>query len=795
MKKLLSLWIMFGISFSASSQLTIQSKLMDSVTNLPIAYATISVYQVNNLKKPIQNITSAEDGSFQIQLKDTGDFQITIQHAGYQEIKLKLQTSIPPVIFLLLKIKNMTAVTVTAKKPLIEKTEDKIIFNVEADASLDGLMATDALEKTPFVSVDADGNVQLKGGSDFKVLLNGKESSLFAKNPSEALKSFPASSIKRIEIITNPSVKYDAEGSTGIINIITKRKPAGYNASTELYYNTYHTYNSHNILNLKAGKIGFAGNASTGLNNSPAFTTQTATEALNPVTYSKRILNGTTKGPGRWYFVNTEMNYDIDSLKNLSIYSNSGNNKRKRYQERTSSVIGAAFPDTTENVFIDTSSFYYPWGEVGMDYVQKFKDSSEKEWSIKTNYNYSRDHSTFNSDQFYTSYNRFSINDSYSKNKQLTIQTDLILPLRNKQKFETGAKAIFRNASAVYEALLRYDQAKDFELDSFNTDNFRYRQDIYSAYILYSYKINQWSFRIGSRVEHTEVKTEFASSASTIKQSYTHFIPALSISKKINESSDISFSYTQRLRRPYIWDLNPFVNNSDSLNLNTGNPALIAEVTHSFEIGYGYYKNGMNLSLKLSENYCNNQITSYSFFNSNTGILLVKPDNIGRNLYTGLNGNISVPVSKMWTVSLNNGIQYYVISNKKNTKQKNEGFSGFISLVNNITIYKNLKGAVSGSYSKPGIQLQGQSEGYFSYGFSINNKFFKNKIQLSMGCAYPFQSKRSSRSFFRDENFIQSSVSKYQAFRMGFSIRWNFGKLTENVGRKRNTENNVNTEN
>ncbi|HEX8462748.1 MAG TPA: TonB-dependent receptor, partial [Segetibacter sp.] len=613
------------------SQKNYQSKLADSATGKPVAFTTISVYKISNATKPVQNIIAADDGSFKLTIKDSGSYNVVIFHASYHEKTYLLNASFPENILLVPKLNKIGEVLVTVRKPLVEKVEDKLIYNVEADASLDGQMATDALRKTPFISVDGDGNVQLKGQSNFKVLLNGKESAMFAKDPKEALKAFPANMIKRIEVITNPSSKYDAEGVAGIINIITGKKVTGYNGNIGAYYNTLNNMNLNASANVKLGKIGLAGYVGLGGNKNPPAGKQTSiTEALQPVVYAKRSLLGESKNSYNWQNGNLELSWDIDSLNTLSAYGNIGGNDNKQTRQRNLQVISADLRDTANYVYTDDNRYKYPWYDVGMDYIRKFKKENQ-ELTVKFNHQYSDDKSLMNSSQFYANYNRFAVNDNTSANHETTVQADFVLPLPKSTKLELGAKGIVRSAAADYISMYRYDLNKTYNADNANTDNFYYDQSVYSGYFTYGFKIKKWSVRLGARVEHTEVNGDFTASNVQVKQNYNNLIPSFYLSKKLKDKHDLSFSYSKRLRRPYIWNLNPFVNNTDSLNISYGNPSLQPELTHSFEIGYSYFKNATSINIKLSENYCNNQVIQFSQFNNTTGVSSKSPLNIGKN--------------------------------------------------------------------------------------------------------------------------------------------------------------------
>jgi hypothetical protein len=225
----------------AQSKSSINGIVSDSTGNKPLQYVTVEL-QLQNAATPLKSIYTNDKGKFAFNQVDSGKYIVIISHTGFAEKRLDVvaegkeinlgQVSLSP------QPKEMAGIVVKTRKPLVEQSDDKIIFNVENDPMAKTESAIDILRKTPFVSVDGDNNVSVNGQTNFKVLLNGRETSMFAQNVKEALKSFPGALITKIEVITSPSAKYDAEGVGGIINIITKKKVAGYNGSLNTYYTT-----------------------------------------------------------------------------------------------------------------------------------------------------------------------------------------------------------------------------------------------------------------------------------------------------------------------------------------------------------------------------------------------------------------------------------------------------------------------------------------------------------------------------------------------------------------------------
>lgn len=766
------------------AQRKLQLTFKDSATQSPVAFATISLYRLSSTDKPVQQLISKENGKIEITITDTAAYQLIITHTAYNDLTLSLPDDSNLTIMLSPVNTGVNNVVVTGtRKTLIEKVDDKIVYNVEADVSMDGQMATDALRKTPFISVDGDGNVQLKGQSNFKILLNGKEAGIFARDPKEALKSFPASSIKKIEVISSPSAKYDAEGVGGIINIITRKAVSGYNAVIGTSYRNLRN-TQYATLNIKYGKMGFTGSASRGLGKNRDFTNTLVTEALIPSTYSKRILNGTGNNQYQWRDASVEISYDIDSLHTLSAYGNTGTNPFTRWQTRNVSVINGDYTDTAYSIFKETATYPYSYHDEGIDYIQKFRGKPNKEWTIKLNRQFSGSNSFVDNDQYSYVEQKLIRNNNQEKNTQYVFQSDFVLPLTGKQKLEMGSKAIVRNANATYESLYKDENGK-FITDAGNSNRFNYKQGVYGAYLLYSRPIGNWQLKIGSRIELTSVKGNFTMTNESLRQDYYNFLPSFYISRKVKEMHDISLSYSKRIRRPFIWDLNPFVNNTDTLNISYGNPNLKPEVTHVLSLSYSYFKNSNSLSISLAQNLCNTQIIRYTLFDATSGITAMIPDNLGENRFTSLNVNANLKIFKIWSVNLNTGIQYNQVRNRKNPAQQNKGFSGNGNLSNTIDITKKFAFFNSGGFWQSPIQLQGKLPFNYWYDAGIAYKFLDNKLRVTVRANNFLQQYMVYKRTFKDSGFSQELTNRFRQRTIDVSIKWSFGKLSENTSRKR----------
>jgi outer membrane receptor protein involved in Fe transport len=798
MRSKLFLLLVFIAAFYFSSnaqtkKVNISGVLKDSAQQKALSFVTISLYKQGQLALPIKNTYTDNSGKFQLADVDTGNYTIFFTHTGFTEKQQDVTVNGDgPVnlneIILQASVVNLKDVTVTTRKPLIEQTDDKVVFNVENDPTTKTETAIDILRKTPFVSVDGDGNVQVNGQTNFKVLLNGRETAMFAQNVKEALKGFPGTLITKIEVITQPSAKYDAEGVGGIINIITRKKVVGYNGSISTYYSSTSFYNINANLSAKFGKIGGTINYGAGGATRQPGKTFTQTIPINPAVFTRRTLQGNRLNSFFWNFGNGEISYEVDSMNTLSAYANISGGKNSSIVDQTITTDYASAPSSNSLYKLD-SRYLYPTLSVGTDFIRKFKSNTEKEFSIRLNGEFSNANSFLNSEQDNYTTDRFILNNSIAKNKQYTIQSDYLVPFKTNQKIEVGGKIILRNASSDFESLIKYQPESDYEISPSNTNNFRYNQDVYSAYTSYNLKIKKVTYRVGGRVEHTQVKGDFVSTNTAVRQSYTSFLPNLQATIKFNNTYTLVLGYNKRLQRPGIWNLNPFVNNNDSLNIFFGNPNLGPQTIHALSAQTRITKGTTFVGLTLMGSYSDNTIVQYATFDRRTGVTKTTSTNLGEEFQLSLNGNITAKFTPDWNFFVNGNVRYNKIKNKALVSQVNDGFGGNANMNSSYTFNKKFMiSSYAGFWGSPAT-IQERMRVNIWYGLGFGYKFFKEKLVASLGLANFMAKEREWWRHLSDPNFTTETKSTFPYRGATINITWNFGKLTENVSKKKGVSN------
>ncbi len=765
-----------------------------SDSSKPLALVTVRIFKKNN-PAPLQITLSKDNGSFQFNKPDTGNYTLSFTYTGFAEKRINITVAsqagdmqIDPV-----QLSGATGilkeVVVNSQRPMVEQSDDKIVFNVEDDPTNKTETAIDILRKTPFVSVDGEDNIKVNGKSNFKVLLNGRETSMFARNVKEALRGFPGALISKIEVITTPSAKYDGEGIGGLINIITKKKVVGYNGTLSTFSRTSDKLNNFSVNgNAKVGKIGASVFLHTGFTDPVLLHNTNTTIPSTQNIYAKRTLDGDQHSNSGWSFGNAELSWDPDSLNTISLYTNIDSWSNKTVTEQTITTDFASSPSTVSYYNLNNKS-NNPGVNVGSDYIKHFKKNKEREFSLRFLGEFGKNDSKLNSFQDNPGTDRYLVNNSYAINNQYTIQADNSIPIKKTGKFEGGVKAILRRASSDFQSLVKYDQAENYKMNSANTDYFKYTQDVISLYSMYSFRLKKSSFRFGARIEYTNVDGNFISSNTKVKNSYTTLLPNIQFTNRVSKVTTLVFTYTKRLQRPYIWDLNPFVYNNDSLNISYGNPDLGPQTVHALSGQLRYGKGNTFTGINIEGSYSDNKILQYSSFDPQTGITKATSLNIGKEFQSSLNLNFNTKINPKWNLFVNGSLRYSTVTNNSDASQSNSGFGCNFNL---NTSYKFSNKFTVSSYLGLWKDPQTIQTTYpFStwHNVALNYKVFKGKINISLRAVNYFEKTHDYKTITKDQNFYNTNITR-QIRRGGVLVlTWNFGKLTENVSKKKGVSN------
>ncbi|MBL7968584.1 MAG: TonB-dependent receptor [Prolixibacteraceae bacterium] len=781
----------YAYAGSAPRIYQIKGLVADSLSNKGIPYATISVQTPQ--KGVIKRVAADASGNFSFTLDTVGKYSVIVQSIGYvtakKDVSLSGQTTKIDLgtIKIGTGVEKIAEVAVIAQKPLVRTEVDKVIYSTEADPEAKTSNALEMLRKVPLLTVDGEDNIQLKGTSNFKILLNGKSSSMLSQNPKDVLRSLPASTIKDIEVITNPSSKYEAEGTGGIINIITTKKQIdGFMGRVSAGVDTRGGWNSGLYATSKIKKFGFSVNYNYNEFRQPRSESFSSRENFLSTTNRFTETEGTNKYSGKANMAMGEASYEIDSLNlvSLSFWGYTGG------YDATGSTLSRDF-DTSRNLtrkFINSTIMDMTYGSLSgnIDYQRTFK-KPDKTFTVS----YKIDRSPRNSDNLnaingelnYQSYKQRSTNDA--SGTEHTFQVDYYDPLTKKHQIEAGTKYILRQ-NVSNSDVLRYDYTTNqWTRDASKINDLDYDQHIFGFYAGYVLKLKKFSVKSGLRAEGTINDGLFKSvKDTTFTNKMFNLIPYITLSQNLDKGQNLKLSYTQRLSRPGIWYLNPFVNDLDPLNISYGNPDLDAEVSHTFDFSYGKFTPKYNFNLSLNSAFTNNTIEQISTMQSN-GVKVTTYENIGKNQRYGAYLYGMLRIKTKFTLNTNIGANYTILESNDGRNLKNEGFNYNGSLNCRYTAWKNGTISAFGGVFSPRIMLQGKSSLYYYNNFSISQEMLKKKLTASVSISDPFRRRMKYEMEYDDPTFHQEMASYSYNRMLRFNLSYRFGQLKGEIKKAR----------
>ena len=677
-----------------------------------------------------------------------------------------------PEIYLEPDPKVLQEISISARSPLVKQEVDRLVYNVQADPDNKTGTALDILGKVPLMSVDADGNIKLKGSSNFKVLIDGRTSLLMVNGPEEIFRVMPASNIASIEVITIPPAKYDSEGLAGIINVITvKKKLDGYNGNLLSHYKAPNGPRNSATLTLKREKFAVSTLAAYNINNQPQMSFSNYRESTGN-RKSTINQNGTGYTDNRKGLVVSQFSYEIDSLNQLAgsiNYSTEGT-------DRISSVVTKEAGVASEDYQLDNDGYGFQRGyDLGIDYQKGFKSNKAQLFSIS--YRFSDNNGNQNNHLITTKQMPNNGNDYYQDNswgtKEQTIQIDYTHPLK-RATIETGVKAISR------------DHFSDYQTSFNDGNNIKYKQDIYAIYNLYQFKVGSWSVKAGARLEMTAMVANFSSGDIVDIPNYNRLFPSFALQKKVSQTVSFNLGYSQRISRPGIWQLNPYIDRQTPLSISYGNPNLRPELNHTLSLNYSIYrKSSFNTGLNYS--FSNNSIQYVSLLGVDD-ILNNTLNNLGRS--STLSGYISVNHSPAKQISINANAEIQNVRRRafiSNSVYARSALAGSSNINFNYTNSHEWRTGLNFQYYSPQITLQSTSSAYYYASLSLAKSVFKKKLNIRATASNPYSKYMNYKIKYYDPQYSSLSQNDIVYRRFNIYLNYGFGKLRQGVKKNRKT--------
>ncbi len=763
----------------------VRGMVVDSVSD-GISFVTIQIERNDSV---IQQLASDESGKFSFIVNTPGKYNLQFHSIGYEvkktEISIKDQDKSLDLgnVSLTPSNEQVKEITVSVLKPLVRSEAEKLIYSAESDPESSTGTILDMLRKVPLVTIDGDDNVQLRGISGVKFLINGKSSVALDRNTSEVLKNMPSNTIKDIEVITNPSSKYEAEGKAGIINIITKRKVSdGYNGSANASIRLNGSYNGNIFFTSKINKFVYSINASMNHYESRGSKIEIYRENYQSTLNRFTKINRNSDGSGNWKSINSEASYEFDSLNLVSISFNGGFSDNEGTWLSTSEDFDMNHNTTSDFEKIGLFNGDRKDYTGTLDYQKLF---NRKDRSLTFSYRYSYDKSNSHYNDKYTGLINFTdywhdIHVDGIDNEQ-TIQVDYVDPFSKKGQIETGFKQIWRKDNSITDRDMFDETLNDWVHSNSGSNEMIYHQSVLGAYFTFTLKLEKLTLKAGLRAENTVNRGQYKiTTDTTFTNRMFNLVPFFLISKDYENGKNIKLSYTNRLARPGSWYLNPFYDDTEPKNIFTGNPKLKTEVSNNFEFFFSKFSGKFNFSVNLNTSFSNNLISQISYVLPD-GAKVSTYENIGRNRLAGGTVFGSLKVTKKLKVDARFGSNYQKIDSNNNSGIKNSGWSTTEKIGMIFNPSKNSTLLANAGINGKVITLQGYSTSGIWYYITYQQDFLDKKLKLEarlqnfLGKYYTYKSKQFSSFFYEENN------SRYLGRIISLSIFYSFGQMKDQV--------------
>lgn len=775
----------FAFAKAPVNKSALKGSVTDSVKHNALAFVTITLSDATTGKNEKSTLTK-DNGTFELSGLQNKAYKLTASFVGY---KPKMQNIVfnndkpgdAINIMLTPSTNQLNEVSVTAPKPLVKQEIDRVSYDVQADPESKALTAMDMMRKLPLVSVDGDDNIQLAGSSGYKIFINGKPSALMASNPKDVLRSMPANTIQKIEVITTPPSKYDSEGLAGIINIITTKKPDdGYNGTLGSRYNYPWGPNVNFTGTMKSGKFGFSASGAIGRQTPVSLSSGNLRQTFGTAQNSDLSQLGTNNFGGNFRYITGELSYELDTLNLFTASINYNYGLFNQDNNRFSLFTSPTGPAQSYNMF-NNGDFDWRGTDASLNYQLGFKRDKNQLLTLSYRYSYSanQQHNVIDFTQQLNfeqpNYNQFNNAGA----KEHTLQLDYVHPVK-KLNIEAGAKAILRDNFSDFESGDYNPTTGNYDMVASRTNAFSYHQDVYGAYNSYQLKLTSWTFKGGVRLENTRVDANFTSSSTKLNTSYTNVVPSVNIMRSFKKNIGLTLGYTDRIERPGIWQLNPFVDRSNIKFIRFGNPDLRPVVSHLFELNFTKSGKG-SFSARLAYSYSNNTIENVSTLLADT-LSQTTYYNVGHLRNVNFSSSFNYPVTPKLNVNFNGLVARINLTGAYNgLLYSNSGYRG--NLNSNITYKLNTlwKFGINNSYNSPYIALQGKGNSFFWSSLSATRSLMKEKITVTGILNNPYQKMRTYRGYTQASDFYQSNFSTnyYRTFAVSFSYK--FGKLSSTI--------------
>ena len=731
------------------AKVNVTGKVVEQTTKQPLGYATVTLFNVGS-KTPVTGGLTNDQGEFELQVAK-GTYDISVEFISFQIVDFKARkidgnTNLGT-ISLRDDVTQLSEVVIRNETTAIDIKLDKKVYSIGNDLMVKGGTVSDVLDNIPSVTVDSDGAISLRGNESVRILIDGRPST--AINVAEALKMLPADAIDKVEVITNPSARYDSEGGAGLLNIILKKgKRDGFNGTVIGTVGDPENYGLSANLNFRDTEFNLF--TSTGYSyRTSKGNSRTETEYLNP--------DGSVRNYITDRRTNERLNKGYNStiglewfLADKTIWTNSLN-VRESKGSNPDDVFYDNY-DAAKNFQFTTARFNDSYNDdYNLEYATNFEKKFSKEGHIFTlDGSFSKEGDKDNSEINFGSETTFN-HQTESRN---SIKADYVLPIGEDSKFEAGYKGDFNKLYTIYKVDTLDISNNTYSSDNRYSNTLEYKENINALYTQFGTKFNKFSVLLGLRYEDTKVNINQITSSDYNTKTYRDFFPSAFLTYEISEKSSTSLSYSRRISRPRGRLINPFSNYSSNINLFKGNPDLNASYTDAIDLGYLHRWDKVNFSTSV---YVNKTDQSVQFIRTESGdfvstdsensgiltpVIITTPINLATSLRYGFEFSLNYTPFKWWRLNSNfnlygndtKGDYTYTDFNGLEVTQNfdNEAISWFTRMSSKVTLPYKVDWQTTFNYYGPSTTAQGKSYGIAVLNLAFSKDFLNEKATVSL---------------------------------------------------------------
>ncbi|MEM0941839.1 MAG: outer membrane beta-barrel family protein [Bacteroidota bacterium] len=770
---------------SAQERVEVVGRIVQAQTNEPVPFATVALRDRES-DLPIAGMVTELDGTFRI-ITEVSDFYLAISFLGFTDKQMNNLNRIGNkidvgTVSLEENQQILDEVVVMGEKSKMEFQIDKRVFNIGEDISSTGMGALEVLNRVPSVTVNIEGEVSLRGSTGVQILIDGKPS-ILADEQSNALGSITADMIEKVEVITNPSAKYDAEGTSGILNIVLKKEEKkGLNGSISLNTGVPDNHSVGISLNRRTEKFNLFTQLGAGYRSLPR-----ESENINRNLIDGTVIenNGTAYRNETFYNIILGTDYFINKNNVITLSGNFA----YEVEEQPSAFNFQLFNDSNELISRwmrkEVTDATNPKWSYELQYKKDFEDHKEHDlmFSVLGQF-FGKDQSSSFDNTFFEGEESLSDQETSTNFSQAdyTFKIDYTNPVTDRVSLETGAQYMMNdvgNDFAVFDLI-----GDEPVLNENLTNDFEFEQRVLGIYGTGAYKFNNWGVKLGLRVENTEVKTLLVTTEESNESYYTDFFPSASASYKFSESLSFQGGYSRRIYRPRLWDLNPFFNFRNNFNIRVGNPNLQPEYTDSYEFTSIYIVGAISFNTSIYFRNTTDIIERVAFFEDN--ITTTTPVNIGSNRITGFEINGEYELNE-W-LNVNGDFNYNMFRREGRLEAQVFDFEGdryTARITPKFKLPKDLDIELTGNFQSGFLTVQGEVSPTAFLDIGVRKGFLKKKAVISLGVRDAFATRIDERIASQEDFSVYSFDQRGRFLTLGFSYGFGKGEAMTYSGSKR----------